>query len=513
MATVGNKMSSDAMPSANGSTTSAAEAEAISNNMNNTSGVTNLAFLTDEILLEILYCLSPLEVLYRVCRVSKRLAGITTSRDAALRYWRYHPKLPRSLRERLRREEDTDKKKASGLGGNNGRNEDTKPGARPLNVDRRQLQMLVCLCTNARPPLGMVRDANTGAPATDGVLPKLLRHLDLLPSQEMARSTSVEMYGGLMLRRRCCLASSEDHEHEDVKRVLRHVRRTKNGDDEVVQRLRARAGMHVEEDSDDNGGGDYTTDDADADEDEEEIRKGRAVPKASETMGPNPSYDALWDFIGREEPDLGPPRMNGHIDLGFFMRVMRQEGTYWSSDQSESCNTDEVLLFATQGCQHSLISDFAIKPFRELRLDEGHVAYNWPKAVVSVYSLPDVDGDDDDVNDRDEESKEDGRKNSVWCNGNVTEPPSSALERQSGRSPKNPIPAILAGHNPVYTSGARECDATNTGWQRFQLPPEVVGNVVVITLSGKFNRQFPESGYFVCCERVECRGVPLWSAP
>ena len=84
--------------------------------------------------------------------------------------------------------------------------------------------MLVCLCT----------------PGADSAVPKLLRQVDLLPSQEVARSTSVEMYNGLMLRRRCCLASSEDHEHEDVKRVLRHGRRAKNRDEEVLRRLRAR---------------------------------------------------------------------------------------------------------------------------------------------------------------------------------------------------------------------------------------------------------------------------------
>ena len=475
-------MPPDAIPPADGSPGCRAAAEAKSVDVNSTtSAVTSLeASLTDEVLLEVLYCISPLEILHRVCRVSKRMAAITTSRDAPdLRYWRYHPQLPRSLRERLR-----------------GEDADTKSGPRPLNLDRRQLQMLVCLCT----------------PGTDSAVPKLLRQVDLLPSQEVARSTSVEIYNGLMLRRRCCLASSEDHEHEDVNRVLRRGRRVKNGDEEVLRRLRARragGGHMLEEDSDENGaaGEGDTTDDAEEDE-EEQIRQGRAVPKASESMEPNPSYDALWDYISREEPDLGPPQMNGHIDLAFFMRVMRQEGTYWSSKQSESCTTDETLLFATRGCEHSLISDVAIKPFRELRLDEGHVAYTWSKVLVSVYSLPDVE----------DGSKEGGRETSVWSNGNVTESPSSALERQRGEEasacPSNPIPKILAGHHPVYTSESapRDCDATNTGWQHFRLPPGVVGNVVVFTLRGKYNRQFEESGFYACVDRVECRGVPLWSS-
>ena len=475
-------MPPDAIPPADGSPGCRAAAEAKSVDVNSTtSAVTSLeASLTDEVLLEVLYCISPLEILHRVCRVSKRMAAITTSRDAPdLRYWRYHPQLPRSLRERLR-----------------GEDADTKSGPRPLNLDRRQLQMLVCLCT----------------PGTDSAVPKLLRQVDLLPSQEVARSTSVEIYNGLMLRRRCCLASSEDHEHEDVNRVLRRGRRVKNGDEEVLRRLRARragGGHMLEEDSDENGaaGEGDTTDDAEEDE-EEQIRQGRAVPKASENMEPNPSYDALWDYISREEPDLGPPQMNGHIDLAFFMRVMRQEGTYWSSKQSESCTTDETLLFATRGCEHSLISDVAIKPFRELRLDEGHVAYTWSKVLVSVYSLPDVE----------DGSKEGGRETSVWSNGNVTESPSSALERQRGEEasacPSNPIPKILAGHHPVYTSESapRDCDATNTGWQHFRLPPGVVGNVVVFTLRGKYNRQFEESGFYACVDRVECRGVPLWSS-
>ena len=498
-------MPPDAIPPADGSTTSCRAAEAKSVNVNNTtSAVTSLASLTDEVLLEILYCVSPLEILHRVCRVSKRLAAITTSRDADLRYWRYHPQLPRSLRERLRDEDAdtrTSKKKAPESGRHHGDDgTSTESGPRPLNLDRRQLQMLVCLCT----------------PGADGFVPKRLRQVDLLPSQEVARSTSVEIYGGLMLRRRCCLASSEDHEHEDVKRVLRHGRRTKNRDDEVLRRMRARAGGHIEEDSDENGaaGEGDTTDDAEEDE-EEQIRQGRAVPKASENMEPNPSYDALWDYISREEPDLGPPQMNGHIDLAFFMRVMRQEGTYWSSQQSESCSTDENLLFATRGCEHSLISCVAIKPFRELRLDEGHVAYTWPKVLVSVYSIPVVEDEYDDEEDEDDGSKEGGRETSVWSN--VMEPPPSALERQRGEAsgcPSNSsmIPTILAGHHPVYTSAPRECDATNTGWQHFRLPPGVVGNVVVFTLRGKYNRQFEESGYYACVDRVECRGVPLWSS-
>ena len=126
-------MPPDAIPPADGSPGCRAAAEAKSVDVNSTtSAVTSLeASLTDEVLLEVLYCISPLEILHRVCRVSKRMAAITTSRDAPdLRYWRYHPQLPRSLRERLR-----------------GEDADTKSGPRPLNLDRRQLQMLVCLCT------------------------------------------------------------------------------------------------------------------------------------------------------------------------------------------------------------------------------------------------------------------------------------------------------------------------------------------------------------------------------
>lgn len=82
-----------------------------------------------------------------------------------------------------------------------------------------------------------------------------------------------------MLRRRACLASSEDHEHEDVTRVLRHAARIKNRDDEVIRRLHGRHGGRQEEDSDENGGGGGgdTTDDADEDDDER-IRQGQAAP-------------------------------------------------------------------------------------------------------------------------------------------------------------------------------------------------------------------------------------------
>ena len=496
-----------------------------------TKTCSNLASLTDEILLEVLYCVSPLEILRHVCRVNKRLAGITTSRDTDLRYWRYHPLLPRSLKERIRQEDSGNKKRKAATAGSSGNYSDggnnDKPGAPPLQLERRQLQMLVCLCTNE------------AYDNDNGVLPKSLRPVDLLPSQETARSTSVEVYGGLMLRRRACLASSEDHEHEDVTRVLRHAARIKNRDDEVIRRLHGRHGGRQEEDSDENGGGGGgdTTDDADEDDDER-IRQGQAAPPASGCREVNPSYDAMWEYISRQEEDRGPPNMNGHIDLGFFMRVMRQENTYWSSRASESCDTNEDLLFATQGCYLSLITDVAIKPFRELRLDEGHVAYTWPKIVLSVYSLPDIEDDDDCGEDCSEDDE--NRASSVWSSGNVTEPPSSAMERQRrqdpfvpssispighstneeqrvggspGPSASNPIAAILARHVPVYTSPPRECAATNTGWQHFHLPPGIVGNVVVFSLQGKYNRQFPESGYYVCCERVECRGVPLWEGP
>ena len=502
-----------------------------------TNPCSNLSSFTDEILLEVLYCISPLEILRHVCRVSKRLAGITSSRDADLRYWRYHPRLPRSVKERIRGENDGNKKKKAATAGssdNQGRegvntsSQHIRCGAPSLKLGRRQLQMLVCLC----------------AADDNDVRPRLLRQVDLLPSQETARSTSVEICGGLMLRRRACLASSEDHEHEDVTRILRHARPQKNRDDEVIQRLHGRDARRHEEDSDENGGGGGdTTDDADEDDDER-IRQGQAVPRSSANFEPSPSYDAMWEYISREEEDRGPPNMNGHIDLGFFMRVMRQEGTYWSSEPSDSRDTNESLLFAVQGCYYSLITDVAIKPFRELRLDENHVTYTWPKICISVYSLPDVGDDCDYEEDQGSDKDGDSRKTSVWSNGNVAEPPSSAMERQRRQDPffpsssgnpigrntseqqrgehpttlssdssaSNPIPAILAGHAPIYTSPPRECDATNTGWQHFKLPPGIVGNVVVITLEGKYHRQFPESGYYVCCERVECRGVPLWSA-
>ena len=439
-----------------------------------------------------------------------------------------------ALALRIQAGDDGNKKKRAATaasGGNHGRGSNNdKAGAPSLKLERRQLQVLVCLCAN--------KQSHKASDTT----PRYLHPVDLLPSQEMARSTSSEIYGGLMLRRRACLASSEDHEHEDITRVLRHARIKKNRDNEVIQRLHDRQGGRQEEDSDENGGGDGggdTTDDADEDDDER-IRQGQAVPRASGYREVNPSYDAMWEYISRQEEDRGPSNMNGHIDLGFFMRVMRQEGTYWSSRASESCDTNEDLLFATQGCYLSLISDVAIKPFIELRLDERHVSFTWPLVVLSVYSLPDVE--DEDEEDEDCGGDDGSRTTSVWSSGNVTEPPSSAMERQRRQDPfvpsssnpighsateepnvgnssesdsscSNPIPAILAGHVPVYTSPPRECDATNTGWQHFQLPPGIVGNVVVISLRGKCHRQFPESGYYVCCERVECRGVPLWTGP
>lgn len=501
--------------------------EANSNTNTSVAAVTktcsDLASLTDEVLLEILYCVSPLEILRHVCRVSKRLAGITTTRDTDLRYWRYHPNLPRSLKERIQAEDGGNKKRKAGKTGSSANHDrqggNDKSGAPSLKLERRQLQMLVCLCTTS------------AAADNSGALPRLLRQVDLLPSQETARSTSVEVFGGLMLRRRACLASSEDHEHEDITRVLRQAARIKNHDDEVIRRLHGHHGGRQEEDSDENGGGGGgdTTDDADEDN-MEQIRHGQAIPPAAGFREASPSYDIMWEYIRRQEEDRGPPNMNGHIDLGFFMRVMRQENTYWSSKASESCDTNEDLLFATQGCYHSLITDVAIKPFRELRLDEGHVAYTWPKIVLSVYSLPDVE-DDDDYYEEDEDCGDDeNRETSVWSSGNVTEPPSNAMERQRRQDPQviigeqsvgdssdssssSPIPGILAGHTPVYTSSPRECDATNTGWQHFQLPSGIVGNVVVFSLQGKNHRQFPESGYYVCCERVECRGVPLWTGP
>eukprot|EP00562_Extubocellulus_spinifer_P001859 CAMPEP_0178485590 /NCGR_PEP_ID=MMETSP0696-20121128/8352_1 /TAXON_ID=265572 /ORGANISM="Extubocellulus spinifer, Strain CCMP396" /LENGTH=578 /DNA_ID=CAMNT_0020113191 /DNA_START=236 /DNA_END=1972 /DNA_ORIENTATION=- len=565
---------------------------------NHLPSVQSLPDLSDEVLIEVLYHIHPIDVLRVASTISKRFATLTTSRDVNLRYWRYHPCLPDRLKARIEEEVplvDEGKSSMDNMDIDDTRNGTTGtvsaaipiPAAQTL-LDRRQLQILCCSLCSASGSHDETATAAAAAGTTPSAsaripVPKLLRKVDLLPSSDDAAGAlnaynefhsrardekrtllrPVEISAASPLapppppppppvHGRCCVATTEDHEHEAVHNVLRALRPggRRGG------RIREGDGRRDGGDDDDNedehgdqaggggGGGGLTTgddedeldafdatDDGDGDDDndnDEEYLYYRETPY-SDSGVPRDSYDAMWDRITRGDSDYGPASTGGHVTLQFFMTVMGQDGTYWSSRPSADRSSREMLLFATQHARDALITDIAVKPFRELRLDDSHVPFTWPQATVSVYRLPVA-------TDEGGESK-----TSLWLDGKIFDPtpvqqqpmplrggsstdavrllaeqlsPTSVATGESA-DPTDSVGSpqfILAGHKPVYISDPWEANSPNdTGWQHFHLPDGIVGNLIVVSLNGKYHRQFPESGYYVCVERVECRGVPLRS--
>lgn len=200
-----------------------------------------------------------------------------------------------------------------------------------------------------------------------------------------------------------------------------------------------------------------------------------------------------------------------------------QEGTYWSSAAAAS-DSDEVLLFTTR-CPLALISDVAIKPFRELSflgMDE-EKTYTWPGIVVRVYRLPvggkalrdptrpGISAGFPCVISKDSQF---GGASAIGVTTDNSHQTSleAALALSQNAPQRRLISAILAAQSPVYESEVHKPSSHDSdAWQHYALPPLTAGNVITLSLVGKNHRQFPTSGYYVCVDQVAARGIPLFS--
>ena len=239
--------------------------------------------------------------------------------------------------------------------------------------------------------------------------------------------------------------------------------------------------------------------------------------------------DNFWqDIISQPKSAiLSPP-----VAQRLFNLPVWQEGTYWSSTASPAPDTNETLLFATR-CPLALITDVAVKPFREMGffgLDAGNTdtVYSWPAAQVRVYRLPVGLGGLLDPSPSGhfsgfpcmvsshaqlESEVADGGEDDNAGNGTAASSVAKTLSPPHASSLQSRlIGYLLAGHAPTYVSPVRTApNAHSDSWQHFPLPNQVVGNVVTVTLMGKNNRQFSTSGYYVCVDQVVARGLPLYT--
>ena len=170
---------------------------------------------------------------------------------------------------------------------------------------------------------------------------------------------------------------------------------------------------------------------------------------------------------------------------------------WWSSapnDKKKCTETKEDLLFVTQYAKviiteiaiHALQDPFEFEfplQFLQIMAGGGRMpptrVYSWPKFRIRIYNLP--------LNDR---------KDFVHAQSLVVADP-------------NRIDGIVNTYKPTYDSSIINARSTTENWQLYTLPNGIVGNVVIMTLLGKNQRQFSNSGYYVCVERVAVRGFPI----
>mmetsp|Transcript_16223 Transcript_16223/g.24510 ORF Transcript_16223/g.24510 Transcript_16223/m.24510 type:complete len:343 (-) Transcript_16223:340-1368(-) len=163
---------------------------------------------------------------------------------------------------------------------------------------------------------------------------------------------------------------------------------------------------------------------------------------------------------------------------------------YWSSAESPSSDTSEILLFRTEH-PTTLISEVAIKP----DTDHYNKTYSWKSVVLKVYSLSEIS-----------ETKDE----KALCNLLVR----NSMRRFKVDPDQETIERYLAGQRPVYESQViSSLRPESNDWQYFKLPMGVIGNIITITLIGKNTKQFISRGFYVCVRRVATLGIPLHAQP
>jgi hypothetical protein len=191
--------------------------------------------------------------------------------------------------------------------------------------------------------------------------------------------------------------------------------------------------------------------------------------------------------------------------------IGRRRDCWWSSAPSSlkgPTDTKETLLFGTR-CGKAIITDVAIKALKDPSsswiellggdIESSNKVYTWPRISIKIYCLPRGDNGDD-ASPFLITSSMAGLSDGDFCS-----------IRSGDRVAHLPcIEHVLIGNEPVYESPIMDV-SQNTGdsWQYFTMPNGCIGNVITFTLWGKDDQQFPDSGYYVCVDRVAARGVPL----
>jgi hypothetical protein len=114
---------------------------------------------------------------------------------------------------------------------------------------------------------------------------------------------------------------------------------------------------------------------------------------------------------------------------------------------------------------------------------------------------------------RDHHHVDDASTNSTESEGDDTD-----LSLQSARQEKAALDRLLQGELAVFESPPLPYTLLPQNvqtyqhcipWQHLIFPPGLLANVVTITLVGKDSRQFQHSGYYACVEQVKLEGIPV----
>ena len=183
------------------------------------------------------------------------------------------------------------------------------------------------------------------------------------------------------------------------------------------------------------------------------------------------------------------------------LQIFSRRNMYWSSRPSDRQDTDESLLFITRH-PDSIISEVWVKPLTDPYFEDRH--YTWKNMLIQAYHLEPKELDMDEV-----QFGERFTSYSQCVIQGQFEGPYRGVGR--ARDDDKIIEKLLVNQKPVFESqilGTPPDDCVD--WQHFTLPNGIVGNVVIIRLIGKNSRQFDESGYYSCVDRVAVRGIPLY---
>lgn len=185
---------------------------------------------------------------------------------------------------------------------------------------------------------------------------------------------------------------------------------------------------------------------------------------------------------------------------------------WWSSVASNDEDVPETLAFSTR-YPLTMVTEVAIKPYADWTMQ----TYSWKKWVVRVYNLPPLSPSVSTTTGDEEQAFSDVIHHTL-CPSTVSIPCSTSSASSSSTAAstvsevKSTTEALkyLEAQTPVYESGQIETPPPrNNAWQYHELPYGAIGNVITITLVGKNFRQFEESGYYACVQRVATQGIPL----